>query len=376
MQQIRSEFGENASILETRTKRSPFLRRTRFEVTASSYSRMKELEREAHANESSTSFSQPASNNSSSSKSVAGDTIEKNDNSLPVPLDSNNSNERETSEEFLVCSSASDEIPLSTMARRASAQVFQELIEAGIDRGIAHQWVEAACATCDPSVLQSNWTLKAEIQSWVRGFMHAAKPLDLQSKKSQILAFVGPTGSGKTTTLAKIASCLSMDHNLTVGVLSLGFQANQTSELLNTYANLLGWDFLKVEAIEELKSATERMSNKQFVLIDTPGCSPTDELALTMLDQWLAAIVPTTTFLVVSSTSSERAFLRCEESFGAMNPNSWVLTKLDEAGGIGALFPCLQSSSIPISYLTNGQHIPADLIPASSMKLAQHVLSG
>ena len=160
-----------------------------------------------------------------------------------------------------------------------------------------------------------------------------------------------------------------------VGVLQTDSRKTGACRSLVNYAEILGWKFEAISSVEEMKPSLEKLSACRFILIDTAGCSPTNGSALEKTQKLLEAAKPTVTHLVLSSTCSVRSFIRYEQSFGGMNPDSMILTKLDEAGGLGPLFSCLQSSSMPISYLTDGQHVPSDLIPATCARLAQQVLA-
>jgi flagellar biosynthesis protein FlhF len=226
----------------------------------------------------------------------------------------------------------------------------------------------------NPQVFQDAWSLQAEIQLWVRDFVHCAPPMDLDANRCQRLAFVGPTGAGKTTTIAKLAAMLSMERQLKVGVLQLDTRNHGPCRLLTRYAELMGWDFRRAVEPGEIKTSLGELDGCRFVLVDTPGCSPSDGDSLRKLEDNLSKLQATSTLLVAPSTCSVHTYLRYETCFGGLNPDSLILTKLDESGGLGPLFSCLQSSSIPVSFLTTGQHVPADLIPATNARLAQHVL--
>ena len=254
-------------------------------------------------------------------------------------------------------------------------QVHQELIEAGIDPGIARQWIEAARHTSIQNVTQDVWTLRSELLGWIRDLVHAAPPIALDGSRQQVLAFVGPSGAGKTTTLAKIAANLSIEQGLSVGVLSLDVLRLGSNFLLQNYAEVLGWRIEVAESLEHLACCMENLAACRVVLIDTSGCSPNDMEAMERLFQQLEIVKSTETHLVVSSTMNTRSFLLCEQAFEELKPNRMILTRLDESGGLGSLFPCLQSSHLPISYLTNGQKIPSDLIQATEARLAQQVMA-
>jgi len=352
IQQIRAEFGPDASILETKATKRGVFGSSRIEVTASSRGPEKHQDPaiepagigQAHDQESPTI------------------------NSLcEVPF--------EPSESEIESSKSDNVTPPNSTTELVIAHVQQELLEAGIDAGIVENWMAAARYTNNPSVMSDVWTLRSEIQSWIRGFVHAAAPLVIDADKQQVLAFVGPAGAGKTTTLAKIAANLSMEHECTVGVVSTDTYRAGSNELLQNYAAVLGWEFSTADTGQDLQAAVERMHRCDFTLIDTRGWSPIDDTYMPNLESILSSVSLARTHLVLPSTCNTRTFLRCEQGFERLRPTDLILTKLDESHGLGAFFGCLQSTALPVSYLTNGQQIPSDLQQATTLRIAQQVMT-
>jgi len=361
-QQIRVEFGSDASILETRAVRFGIFGRSRIEVTASSNT-MDLTQNDSQGNEHDpiepTQQSQIAS-----SEDPPLDFTNHSDQKIEIAKSDRESNvdSKEPSMEFV-------------RSDRVLEQIHQELIDAGIDPGIASQWVEATRFSNNPKMMQDVWTVRSELLGWIRELVHAAPPINLEDTRQQVLAFVGPPGSGKTTSLAKIAANLSMERGISVGILSTDGLRLGSNHLLQNYAEVLGWHFDVADSIEQVASCLDGLAGCRFVFLDTSGCSPTDTESLDKLSQLMKLTKPTETHLVLSSTCNARSFLRYEQAFERLNPNRMLLTRLDESGGLGAMFPCIQSSSLPISYLTNGQQIPADLIQATEIRLAQHIMA-
>ncbi len=354
-QQIRIEFGPDASILETKAARFGFFGRTRIEVTASSNTNNLRAE-DFDPNAIDSEKSQDATPNL--------DSYEINPSAVlasEIDLDCVDSHWPKATED--------------AKSDRVLGQVLQELIEAGIESGIAGQWIEASRVSCPPLVMQDVWTLRSEILGWIRDLVHAAPPMPLDTSKQQVIALVGPAGAGKTTSLAKIAASLSMERGFSVGVLSTDSVRTGSNQLLQNYAEVLGWHFDVAESLEQVSCCMEGLSRCRFILIDTPGCSPTDTESLEELKSLLAITKPTETHLVISSTCNTRSFLRYEQGFEPLNPNRMILTRLDESGGLGCFFSCLQSCSLPVSYLTNGRNIPQDLIQATELRMAQYIMA-
>lgn len=361
-QQIREEFGSDASILETRAARFGIFGRSRIEVTASS-STMEHCVDDAQGNED--DLAEPIKQSQmTSSEDPSLDPTDRLDPKIEI-----GKSDRE--------SAVDSEEPSMEFVRsdRVLEQIHQELIDAGIDPVIVSNWVEAIRFSNNPKLMQDVWTVRSELLGWIRDMVHAAPPFNLEDARQQVIAFVGPPGSGKTTSLAKIAANLSMERGLSVGILSTDCLRLGSNHLLQNYAEVLGWHFDVADSIEQVSSCMEGLAACRFVFLDTSGCSPTDTESLDKLSQLMRLTMPSETHLVLPSTCNVRSFLRYEKAFARLDPNRMLLTRLDESGGLGAMFPCIQSSSLPISYLTNGHQIPADLIQATQSRLAQHIMA-
>ncbi len=370
-EQIRSEFGPDASVLETKPVRRGFFGKRLFEVTASTRLAEKPIAK-ADTTEDPTmdSISKPndvAEIDADQATAFLGMAEESPAGPSSVGPRDNNRSKPGPGSQFQ--GGARSKID------RICQQVSQEMLDAGLEVSIVEQWIMAARTACDPAVFRDAWSLRSEILTWIRDFVHCAPPLDLDSRNTLRIALIGPTGAGKTTTIAKIAATLSMDSQAKVGILQLDPRNFGPCRSLVGYQELMGWDFEIVTKLDEIAGALDRLGGCHRILLDTPGCSPSDRGSLEWLEQSLRLACPTSTLLVVPSTCNSHTFQRYELSFGVFGPDGMVLTKLDESGGIGPLFSCLQNSSVPVSFLTNGQHVPSDLIPATNARLAQHVFS-
>jgi len=363
-QKIRAEFGPDAAILETKSSRHGIFGRSRIEVTASSETNAFE--------QNAPEPTQPDTSALPGSLEWLQERIEKQAKQEAVTQGDDSASDHDSTTRFGV---SPETTPNDFMGpERVLGQVHQELLQAGIDPGIAGQWIEAARALDNPTVMKDVWTLRSELLGWVRDMVHAAPPLNLDDRRQQVLAFIGPPGAGKSTTLAKIAANLSMERGLSVGVLTTDNKRLGSNFLLHNYADILGWRFEVAESEEQVPSCLAKLSGCRFVLLDTGGCSPDEEESIEQLGQILELVKPNETHLVLSSTCNVRTFLRYEQTFESLSPNRLILTRLDESGGLGPLFSCLQSCGIPVSYLADGQKIPADLIQSTELRLAQRVM--
>lgn len=382
-EQIRREFGPEASVLETKTAKRGIFGKSCFDVTAST--EMKSIVKEESHREQNDgeNYSEPGCTSEQSEGALDAfsegpDAFSEGPNALSEGKASADTSSDVDSVAFHSPVARIFEPPGpggNSKIDRICVQVGQEMLRAGLESSMVEQWILAARSTCDPSVFRDAWSLRSELLAWVRDMVHCAPPMDLGSSGVSRLALIGPTGAGKTTTVAKLAASFSMESQAKIGILQLDPRNLGPCRSIVGYTELMGWGFQSVSDLDSIAESLKKLGHCRTILVDTPGCSPSDARSLEWLENALNWIAPTATLLVLPSTCNTQAFQRYEACFGGLNPESLVLTKLDEAGGIGPLFSCLQNSSIPVSFLTNGQHVPSDLIPATNARLAQHVFS-
>ena len=190
------------------------------------------------------------------------------------------------------------------------------------------------------------------------------------------VAFIGPTGVGKTTSIAKIAAMLRLRHGLQVGLVTADTYRIAAVEQLRTYAQILAIPLEVAMQPEDLTAACERLSTCDVVLIDTAGRSQNDRSRLAELGQFLKAGAADEVHLVMSATSSERALLKEAAAFGALGVHRIVLTKLDEAAGFGTLLTVTRKLGMRISFVTTGQEVPKDIEPACARRFAEYLVQG
>ena len=188
------------------------------------------------------------------------------------------------------------------------------------------------------------------------------------------IALIGPTGVGKTTTLAKLAASFKLRHQRHVGLVTCDTYRIAAVDQLRTYAGIIGLPLEVALTPGEMSRAAERLSSCDVVLIDTAGRAPNDTSRLGELQQVLAAADPHEVHLVLSSTASERVLLREAEAFAEVGADRIVLTKLDEAVSFGVLVNVMQAVGKELSFITTGQEVPDHIEPGRSRRLAELVL--
>ena len=199
-------------------------------------------------------------------------------------------------------------------------------------------------------------------------------PVSSKKKRRGVIAFIGPTGVGKTTTLAKLAAHYAVSEKLGVGLISADTYRIAAAEQLKTYAKIMGIPIKVVSEKEEFRQALSRFSDKDLVLVDTPGKSRNDEGYMEKLRDFLNVGVPVETNLLLSLTSSRENMLDASARFGMINYDSIIFTKVDEATGFGSMYDVIDHVGKPISYLTNGQNVPNDIEDANPGRIARLIM--
>jgi len=190
------------------------------------------------------------------------------------------------------------------------------------------------------------------------------KGLEIKSDKKKVVAVVGPTGVGKTTTIAKLALIAKIIHKLDVGLISIDTYRLGALDQLRSFAEVSQIDFLAAYQPEEMPGLLKKLNKKDIVFIDTVGRSHKNAAQLKTNLEFLEAANPDETCLVLSSTSSNKNLLDTAKRFQSFDYNSFIITKIDEAAMLGSLVNLTSATGIPISFLTNGQVIPDDIIAA------------
>jgi flagellar biosynthesis protein FlhF len=191
------------------------------------------------------------------------------------------------------------------------------------------------------------------------------------------ICLIGPTGVGKTTTIAKLAAAFKLRQKQNVGLITIDTYRIAAVDQLRTYANIIGVPLKVVLTPTELVAAMREMAGYDTVLIDTAGRSHTDQLKLNELTQFIAAGKPTEVHLVLSSTTTQEAMEAALEKFSGVRldpPPQIIFTKLDEAVSFGVLLNVARVASRALSYLTTGQDVPDNIEVGQPRRLARLIL--
>jgi flagellar biosynthesis protein FlhF len=184
-----------------------------------------------------------------------------------------------------------------------------------------------------------------------------------------IVALAGPSGSGKTTTLLKLAIQHGLAARRSVHIVSTDFYRAGATEQIRVCSAAIGVGFQVVDSPWALGQALDEHRNKKLILIDTAGAAPSDLDAQASIASYLAQHAEVETHLVLPATYSSQGLAVAIKRFACFAPVKSILTKLDEVNTHGAALGHVILAGLPVSFVTNGQHVPDDLLPASKPAL-------
>ena len=212
------------------------------------------------------------------------------------------------------------------------------------------------------------------LKKYLEQTMNFSAGIKLEKQGSRIVALIGPTGVGKTTTLAKIAARFVLEQGVSAALITADTYRISAVEQLKTYSDILGLPLEIVYSPNELRLAIRKHEEKQLVLIDTAGRSQHNEYQMKELQDLLKTNSRIEKHLVISSTTKNRDAQDILEKFSVCRPDRIIFTKTDETNSTGLILNLLYKKEIGLSYLANGQSVPDDIVPADADKLTEILL--
>ncbi len=252
--------------------------------------------------------------------------------------------------------------------------VFTDLIEADVDEDSARDLIDRLRREPSPD-LDRPLAARARLAKLIEAELRVAGPVQITPGAARVVALIGPTGVGKTTTIAKLAANFRLRENRRVGLITVDTYRIAAVEQLRTYADIIDLPMKVVSTPREMREAVDDMRSFDLVLMDTAGRSPRDEVKIRELRSMLAEAAPHEVHLVLSATGAARSLAAVAEKFAPVGVTSLLVTKLDEATGLGNLLSLSRAADLPFSYLTDGQNVPDDIAVADSRRLAQLILN-
>ncbi len=252
---------------------------------------------------------------------------------------------------------------------------YSELIEAEVPEVLIHRLIQRVAEGLEPDQFDHPDAIRAALGQAVADCIPVSPPIPPVAGARRVVALVGPTGVGKTTTVAKLAANFKLAHGARVGLVTVDTYRIAAVEQLKTYAEIIDLPLSVVGDPSEMTRALDELGGVDLVFIDTAGRSPRDEVKIRELAEFLRQARPDEIHLVLSAVAGQRSLKAAVDRFAAVQVDRLILTKLDEADSLGGVLGLLVTSSRPVSYLTTGQAVPDDIEPADRMRLARLILN-
>ena len=252
-------------------------------------------------------------------------------------------------------------------------EIADRLKKQGLDQELLDSWLSEAMGQFPAPELITNVDAKAAMKFQIEQFTQSriGGGIDPATK---IVYVAGPTGVGKTTTIAKLAAEQLFKYKRKVGLITSDTYRISAVEQLRTYASILGVPLEVVQSPGDLQRSLQRLAECDLILMDTAGRNYRNELLVSELQSLLAPLENSETYLVLSFTSKTEDMRTITEHFSKYPLDKVIFTKADETGSYGALFNLLQEYPLRLSYMTNGQNVPDDLLMPSPDFLANLLL--
>jgi flagellar biosynthesis protein FlhF len=216
--------------------------------------------------------------------------------------------------------------------------------------------------------------LRGLLAEALAGLVKCAGSLRMKKSGPRIIAIVGPTGVGKTTTIAKLAAMPALSRNASVAMVTMDNFRVGAVEQLKTYAKIMDLPLEVAATAQELAKVLAQHSDKDLILIDTAGRSPKDAERLDELKGFLECQPGIETYLCMSATTRARELDEIIATFGVLPITRFLFTKLDESESYGCIVNMHLKHKLPLSYFTTGQKVPEDIEVATARKLAALVV--
>jgi len=251
--------------------------------------------------------------------------------------------------------------------------LFAQLTANGIDAPGALELLAEIRQGLAPAELADEARLRRAVRDAIAGAIRTAGPIDRAHGKTKIVMLMGPTGVGKTTTIAKLAAH-RVQQREPVTLVTMDTHRVGAVEQIRSYAKTIGAALEPALSMEQLRALLARRQEGGLVLIDTPGRNHLNDAQMDELRSWAQLPLPVERHLVVSSSARPEEVSEMIDRFSVVPIDRLLVTKIDETARHGAIYTAMKRRGTPLSYLTTGQRVPEDIEVATPQRLADLVM--
>ncbi len=247
------------------------------------------------------------------------------------------------------------------------------LEDSEVDKVIINEIKEKLIDTLDDEKQQSEVIVRNAIYNMLNGFLKEPEPFSFARGKKVIIV-IGPTGVGKTTTLAKLAANMVLTEKKKVGLITSDTYRIAAVEQLKTYSEIIGVPLSIIYTPGEISGAIENYGDKDIILVDTAGRSHKDKYQLMELKTLIKSSIDYEVYMVISATTKFSDCIEIIKNYSFLDDYKLLFTKLDETSAFGVIANVAYITKKPVSYITTGQSVPDDIEIADNSKLINCIL--
>ncbi len=261
--------------------------------------------------------------------------------------------------------------------KNGMGKIHKLLVENGVEESIVFRTLQNINSQLTESQINNKEYLEQYLFEYIASLVQVSGPIKLSKGMTKIIAFIGPTGVGKTTTLAKLAAKFALIENKNVVLVSCDTYRIAADLQLKKYGEIMGIPVEIVMTPNDFKKVVNKYIDKDLILFDTAGRSPRNKKHLIELKEFIESYSPIETHLVLSAVTKYYDAISIINNFGLVPIHRILFTKLDETKNYGLLLNLsISSGGIPISYLTTGQTVPDDIEIADSKVISRLIIKG
>ncbi len=255
-------------------------------------------------------------------------------------------------------------------------EAFMALVQNGVDERIAADLVQSIYGRMGESQIANRAVTEKALLAALAGLIRTVPPDAGKGRKRTVIALVGPTGVGKTTTIAKLAAIHKLIRHEEVGLISADTYRIGAIEQLRTFAGIADIPMEVAYTPGDVTAALKKFRRKDVVFIDTVGRSQRAKKELNELKRFVEAASPDETSLVLNAGAAVPSLKDTVDRFRVLKPTQIIFSKLDESLTPGSMVNVAQHSKLPVAYVTTGQTVPDDIAAADPNKLASMIFHG
>ncbi len=263
--------------------------------------------------------------------------------------------------------------------RSALDDVYQHQIERGVNKELSQRLVYILDDIISNAISHNRKletkTIRQDFNDRLSQVIQVSGGVDFNVEEQQVIALVGPTGVGKTTTVAKLAAVFSVLNYKTVGLISIDAYRIAAYDQLKTYAEIIGLPVELALSPQGARDAIDKFADQDIIIVDSVGRSPNHQIHMAELRGYMQVIRPTEVHLTVSASVKFEDLVRIVDRYKTLDVSRIIFTKLDETVALDTVVNGAYYTKYPISYLGVGQTVPDDLEVADIEKMSNFLLA-